>query len=168
MQPIKQFSKILIVIMVIFLVLSISFFNTSCSGKDDKNNDYGPFFKTEIIFPFQGDHVHASTIVELSNGDLLVGWFQGSGERWADDVQIMGARKKNGQKEWSQPFVLADVKDFPDCNPILFLDGKERLWLMWYTVIANQWETSLLNYRISEDYLNMEGSPIWICRKICI
>lgn len=117
--------------------------------------------KSEIIFPFQDEHVHGSTIVALSNGDLLTAWFQGSGERWADDVRIMGARKKSGKDSWSEPFLMADVPAFPDINPILFMDGKDRLWLMWYTVLANQWETSLLKYRISENYLTQSGAPEW-------
>src|SRR5690606_8934971 len=116
-------------------------------------------FKKANLFPLQDDHVHGSTIVELSNGDLLVAWFQGSGERWADDVQILGSRKKSGTEVWSDPFVMADVKEFPDINPVLFVDGKDRLWLIWYTVMANQWETSLLKYRISEDYLETPGAP---------
>ena len=103
------------------------------------------------IFPLVSQHVHGSTIVELPNGDLLAAWFQGSGERWADDVAIMGARLKAGKQIWSKPFIMADVLEFPDINPILFLDPQQQLWLMWYTVIANQWETSLPKYRISKD-----------------
>ena len=68
-----------------------------------------PVFNSEIIIPYQNEHVHGSTIEELPNGDLLAAWFQGSGERWADDVKIFGARKKYGGNEWSEPFVLADV-----------------------------------------------------------
>lgn len=113
------------------------------------------------IFPIQAEHTHGSTIVELPNGDLLSAWFQGTGERWADDVRIMGARLINGQKEWTEPFVMADVPDFPDINPVLFLDTRERLWLVWYTVMANQWETSLLKYRISDDYQQTDGAPNW-------
>lgn len=121
-----------------------------------------PVFRSEAIFPAQNDHTHGSTLVQLPNGDLLAGWFQGSGERQADDVQIMGARKKSGSDVWSAPFLLADVDGFPDINPVLFLDGKDRLWLMWYTVLANQWETSLLKYRISENYADMAGAPEWV------
>jgi len=139
--------------LVMMLVILLFFFCESFAQK--------PFLRTENIFPFQKDHTHGSTIVELPNGDLLVGWFQGSGERWADDVQVMGARKKHGRKEWSRPFVLADVKGFPDCNPVLFLDSGNRLWIMWITILANQWETSLIKYKISEDYLNMAGAPKW-------
>lgn len=69
------------------------------------------------IFPLVAKHVHGATIVELSNGDLLAAWFQGSGERWADDVCIKGARLKKGKDAWSEPFVMVDVPDFPDINP---------------------------------------------------
>ncbi|MEJ2703037.1 MAG: exo-alpha-sialidase [Sedimentisphaerales bacterium] len=113
------------------------------------------------IFPLTTQHVHGSTVVELDNGDLLAAWFQGSGERWADDVAIMGARLHAGTKKWSEPFVMADVPGFPDINPALFIDPQQRLWLVWYTVIANQWETSLPKYRISKNYTQQDGPPEW-------
>lgn len=113
------------------------------------------------IFPLQQQHVHGSTIAECPNGDLIAAWFQGSGERWADDVRIMGSRLKNGTSAWSEPFLMADVPGFPDINPVLFIDQKKELWLAWYTVIANQWETSLLKFRKSRNYMSGEGSPEW-------
>lgn len=113
-----------------------------------------------LIFPYQTKHVHSPTMVELPNGDLLTAWFQGSGERWADDVQIMGSRLTSGDTAWSAPFLMADKPGFPDVNPVLFLDPQQRLWLLWYTVLANQWETSLLTYRISEDY-SSSYAPKW-------
>ncbi len=118
-------------------------------------------YEGQDLFPLIAEHVHGSTIVELPNGDLLVAWFQGSGERWADDVRIMGTRLRAGTGRWSRPFLMADTPGFPDINPILFMDAKDRLWLMWYTVIANQWETSLLKYRLSEDYSNQAEAPRW-------
>jgi len=121
----------------------------------------GEAYQAVEIFPPVSEHVHGSTIVELANGDLLAAWFQGSGERWADDVRIMGARRKAGAARWSEPFLMADTPAFPDINPILFMDAQGRLWLMWYTVIANQWETSLLKYRISEDFQRQAGPPVW-------
>lgn len=116
--------------------------------------------RKQIVFPFQSEHVHGSTIVALPEGDLLAAWFQGSGERWADDVRIMGARLQQGDTTWSETFLMADVEEFPDINPILFMDQDERLWLMWYPVIANQWETSIPMYRISKHY-ETEGAPQW-------
>ena len=117
-------------------------------------------FHGQIIFPYQDEHVHGSTIVELPNGDLLTAWFQGSGERWADDVRIMGSRLLHGDTTWSGPFLMADIVGFPDINPILFLDKGKHLWLMWYAVLANQWETSIPMYRTSENY-NLPGAPEW-------
>lgn len=120
----------------------------------------GVAFTSNLVFPYQDEHVHGSTIVELPNGDLLSAWFQGSGERWADDVKIMGSRLPKGDTAWSETFVMADIPGFPDINPIMFMDQQQRLWLMWYPVIANQWETSIPMYRLSSKY-NTSGVPEW-------
>ena len=128
-----------------------------CTTK--KQIDLNPYQST-IIFPYQDEHVHGSTLVQLPNGDLLSAWFQGSGERWADDVRIMGSRLVKGDTIWSDVFLMADVPGFPDINPIMFMDKQQRLWLMWYPVLANQWETSIPMYRISENYTSA-GPPVW-------
>lgn len=112
------------------------------------------------IFPLTTEHVHGSTLVELPGGDLLAAWFQGSGERWADDVRIMAARRTAGAGRWNEPFVLADTPEFPDINPVLFVDANLRLQLFWYTVIANQWETSLLKIRTA-DAEAQAAAPEW-------
>lgn len=120
-----------------------------------------PEFHSELVFPLQDQHVHGSTITELPGGGLLIAWFEGSGERWADDVRIMGARKNAASEAWSEPFLMADIDGFPDINPVLYVDGRDRLWLLWYTVLANQWDTSLLKYRISSHYAGMDAAPTW-------
>jgi hypothetical protein len=56
---------------------------------------------------------------------------------------------------------MADVPGFPDINPVVFVDMQSRLWLVWYTVMAYQWESSILKYRISENYLQETGAPEW-------
>ncbi len=145
---------------IIFLMVLI--FTVSC--KKDNENIEGKRVKEFLhieLFPTQEEHAHGATIVELPNGDMLSAWFQGHGERWADDVRIMGARLLKGEKQWGEPFVMADVPDFPDINPVLFIDQQETLWLVWYTVIANQWSTSLPKYRLSENYMQKNGAPEW-------
>jgi len=112
------------------------------------------------IFPLQDQHVHSSSIVECPNGDLLVCWFQGSGERKATDVRIRGARRKRDRANWSPAFEMADTPHLADCNPVLFVDPSEKLWLFWIAVQAQRWEHSVLKYRTSTDYLG-EGSPRW-------
>ena len=113
-----------------------------------------------LIFPPIDKHVHGSSSVTLPNGDHLVAWFQGSGERTADDVKIMGARMVKGSKTWSVPFLLADSPDLPDCNPVLFLNDKGKLFLVWIVVEANRWDYSILKFRTSVDY-NKPGAPNW-------
>lgn len=141
---------------LLFAALSSIFFSCENRNDDVRRSD----LQRQIIFPLQDEHVHGSTVVKLPNGDLLAAWFQGSGERWADDVRIMGARRSANDTTWSAPFVMADVNGFPDINPILFMDQQDQLWLMWYPVIANQWETSIPMYRISDHY-DGPGAPQW-------
>jgi predicted neuraminidase len=113
-----------------------------------------------LIFPQQEKHVHGSSLVALPNGDMLVAWFDGSGERTADDVKIMGSRLVKGQKKWSEPFLMADTPHIPDCNPVLFLNNEGKLFLVWIAVQANLWEQSVLRFRTSVDY-EKTGAPVW-------
>jgi predicted neuraminidase len=139
--------------------LAFSFLATGLSNSSNSAEKEG--LVIQHIFPYQQQHCHGSTIVELPNKDLLVAWFQGSGERTSDDVAIIGARYNHKTGNWGEPFVMTDVPVFPDINPVLFIDNQNRLWLSWYTVLAYQWSTSLLKYRISENYQQKEGSPLW-------
>jgi len=117
-------------------------------------------YVAEYIFPFQDQHVHSSSIVELPNGDLLACWFQGSGERTANDVAVRGARLKKGASQWSETFILADTPGHPDCNPTLFINNQYKLHLFWIVVQANRWETSILKTRVSSSY-QKDGAPEW-------
>lgn len=120
-----------------------------------------PEFSGELIFPLEHWHNHSSSIVELPNGDLLVCWFHGSGERTADDVLIRGARWNHTTRKWTEPFTMADAPGFPETNPVLFLDSHQRLFFLWPLIIAHQWETALMKYRISTDYQQASGPPHW-------
>jgi len=71
---------------------------------------------------------HASTIVELKNGDLLAAWFTGTHEGSAD-VTIHGARFTGGA--WNAPFELAHADRVPCWNPVLFHSAGGRLWLYY-------------------------------------
>jgi len=129
----------------------------SCNGI----NAADPQHFAELIFPVEHWHNHGSCIVECPNGDLLVCWFHGSGERKADDVVILGARKVKATGKWTEPFLMGDIPEFPDTNCCMIIDPQERLWLMWPTIQANTWESALMNYTISTDYMNSQGPPKW-------
>ncbi|MGH9338654.1 MAG: sialidase family protein [Acidobacteriota bacterium] len=119
-----------------------------------------PFLESELIFPLEHWHNHASCIVQAPDRSLLVCWFHGSGERQADDVVVLGSRREQGARQWSEPFVMEDVSGYPDTNPAMFIDPQERLWLLWPTILANEWHTALMNYRVSSDY-QKAGTPQW-------
>ena len=119
-----------------------------------------PEYSAELIFPLHPQHNHAPSIVELENGDLLVSWYRGSGERTADDVAVYGSRRKKGESAWSEAFLMADTPGFPDCNTAMMIDSKKRLWLFWPTILAGTWESCITNYRVSEDYAGA-GCPKW-------
>jgi len=134
-------------------VWALATFATMGSGR--------PFFESQLLFAPQTLHNHASCVVECPNGDLLACWYRGSGERGADDVQVLGARLRKREKTWSTPFVLADTPGFPDCNPCMIVDPQKRLWLFWVTILDNHWESALLKVKTSSDFTRTPGPPQW-------
>jgi alpha-L-fucosidase len=86
--------------------------------------------------PFQA--CHASTLVELSSGELLVCFFAGTREA-AKDVSIWLTAKKEGR--WTKPSVIAtgiinDTLRYPCWNPVLF-QAKEGTLFLFYKVGPN-------------------------------
>jgi predicted neuraminidase len=71
---------------------------------------------------------HASTIVELKNGDLLAAWFGGTAEG-KPDVAIWSSRRR--ASEWSAPVEMAREDNIPCWNPVLFHAASGRLWLYY-------------------------------------
>jgi predicted neuraminidase len=115
---------------------------------------------SELIFPLNPQHNHAPGIAELQNGDLIVSWYRGSGERSADDVAVLGARQRKGERVWSEPFTMADTPGFPDCNTSMMVDPNGRLFLFWPVILANSWESCITRFRVSEEPEGI-GSPAW-------
>lgn len=143
-----------------FVLLSVLTLIFAADALAQKAGEFGTIVSSELIFPAQEQHVHGSSVVELPNGDLLAVWFYGSGERTANDVRLMGARLKKGADKWSDVFPMADAPGVPDCNPVLFLNSKGKLFLVWITVLGDRWETSILRCRTSVDYEG-DGPPVW-------
>lgn len=71
---------------------------------------------------------HASTVVELANGELLAAWFGGTQEG-APDVGIWTARRRpNG---WTVPTELVREPHIATYNPVLFHAASGLLWLYY-------------------------------------
>jgi predicted neuraminidase len=82
------------------------------------------FIFTSAPFP----SAHASTIVELPNGDLLAAWFGGTAEG-ASDVAIWASRRT--ARNWSAPFELVREPNIACWNPVLFHSADGKLWLYY-------------------------------------
>ncbi|QDT49092.1 hypothetical protein Pan258_31390 [Symmachiella dynata] len=119
-----------------------------------------PLYEAELVFPGEPKHNHSPGIVETADGDLLVCWFHGVGEKTDDSLVIRGARKKRGADQWSAPFLMADNQNLPDQNCVLFIDPRGKLWLFWISSLDNTSDTYLLKYRTSSDYAG-DGPPKW-------
>jgi len=130
----------------------------AATGRADEPE--GAFHRAELVFPPDARHNHAPGIVECPDGQLLVSWYRGSGERKADDVAVYGARRARDADGWSDPFLMADTPGFPDCNTCLSIDRRGRLWLFWPVILDNRWESAVTHARRSRDYLG-PGAPQW-------
>lgn len=119
-----------------------------------------PTLQSELIFPLRADHNHAPGIVATPDGTLMVSWYRGTGERSADDVAVYGSRRRPGDANWEEAFVMVDTPGFPDCNTCLMLDGQQRLWLFWPVILANSWESCLTHYRVASQFTE-PGPPHW-------
>ena len=102
-------------------LLLAAFSRTPVNAVDEK---VGEFIFDTASFP----SAHASTIVELSNGDLLAAWFSGTTEG-NPDIAIWGARNVSGK--WSLPMELVRERETPCWNPVYFYTNDGRLWLYY-------------------------------------
>ncbi len=71
---------------------------------------------------------HASTLVELANGDLLASWFGGTREG-APDVAIWQSRRTSSG--WSPPREVIREPGIATYNPVLFHSSVGVLWLYY-------------------------------------
>jgi predicted neuraminidase len=111
--------------------------------------------RKEFIFeqaPFAS--CHASTVVELRNGDLFAAWFGGTGEG-KPDVAIWGARRS--AEGWSKPEELVREANTPAWNPVLFHAKTGRLWLYYkFGTNPREWSAG----RRSSDDNGKTWSPV--------
>lgn len=116
-----------------------------------------PFLQSQLIFEPGSvagfPSCHASTLVELPDGELLAAWYAGS-EEGAPDVAELGARLAKGATAWSKPQVLVDTPGKSDGNPVLHVDRLGRVWMFYVTMEGMRrlrWAGCPLKCRVSED-----------------
>lgn len=150
--------RMLRVVTLGIMLLVVSAADLCCSA--DEPAALSPVYTAEFVFPFNPQHNHAPGIAELANGELIISWYRGSGERTADDVAVFGARRKAGADGWGETFLMHDTPGFPDCNTAMMTDAKGRLLLFWPVILANSWESCLTHVKVSEDPSG-DGCPLW-------
>ena len=74
------------------------------------------------------DSSHASTLVQMKDGNILAAWFGGSWEK-GSDVAIWIARRINGI--WEKSRKLVDVRGVAMWNPVLFKKEDEGIILFY-------------------------------------
>jgi len=116
-----------------------------------------PYFHSELIFAPNSlpkfPSCHASTLVELPNGEILAAWFAGT-EEGAPDTAEVGARLAPGAALWSTPAVLVDTPGKADGNSVLHLDRRGRVWIFYVTKerdAPSSWAQCRVKCRISSD-----------------
>lgn len=91
------------------------------------------------------DSGHASTLLELKNGDILAAWFAGSWEKGCD-VAIWAARRRQGV--WEQPRLVCDERGVATWNPVLFRGQDNRILLFYKAGAAiSEWKTYVAESR---------------------
>ena len=82
---------------------------------------------------------HASSLVNLPNGDVLAAWFGGSWEKGPDVAIWMSRRTANG---WGKPYIIADTRGIALWNPVLFCRPDGRVMLFYKEgVTIPEWRT---------------------------
>ena len=71
---------------------------------------------------------HASTVLPLTNGDVLSAWFGGAAEG-KDDVDIWVARRTDNK--WLPAKRITADPLVPHWNPVLFMDENNTVWLFF-------------------------------------
>jgi len=76
---------------------------------------------------------HCSTIIELKNGDLLVGYYAGEGEARPDAAWML-ARRQPKKQHFQLPVCIADTPGKPEGNGVLLQNSDETLLLIYGTM----------------------------------
>lgn len=104
-----------------------------------------PLFTSEFLPVTKTNFVHAATLAELPNHDLLAAWYGGFDEI-DPDVNIFVARLDHGTGRWSPPRPIENgpgvhVKSVG--NPVLFAD-RNGVRLFYVAVILGGWSGSTI------------------------
>jgi predicted neuraminidase len=126
-----------------------------------------PYFDTRFASNNPVDFVHAASVAETGDGNLIAAWFAGSREG-GKDVTIKSTRFNARTNSWSEEVILATPWDTQDAtnrwvkklgNPVITLAPNGRLWVFYVSVAAGGWAASAINSMYSDDLGNSWSQP---------
>ncbi|QDP97083.1 hypothetical protein FOE78_15145 [Microlunatus elymi] len=104
--------------------------------------------------------VHAGTLAQAPNGDLLYAFYGGKSEGSADQNLYL-SRLPKGESTWQKPQLLFDEPGKADGNPILWTDGKV-VHAFFVTIFGHGWEQSSIRQISSVDNGRSWSAPTYI------
>ena len=116
---------------------------------------YARFLNT----PDKPPSVHAGSVTQLDNGDVLAVWFAGSREG-AADVAIYSRRYRADINKWTPPIVITDRERTARelgryirklGNPVIYTDAQGGVWLYYVTVSVGGWAGSSITVKYSDN-----------------
>jgi predicted neuraminidase len=122
---------------------------------DESPGYYARFLNT----PDKPPSVHAGSVTQLDNGDVLAVWFGGSREG-AADVAIYSRRFRADTKKWTPPVVITDRERTAAelgrhirklGNPVIYSDARGGVWLYYVTVSLGGWAGSSITVKYSDN-----------------
>ncbi|MGH9658671.1 MAG: exo-alpha-sialidase, partial [Bryobacteraceae bacterium] len=102
-----------------------------------------------------GKYKHPAAITELSNGDLYLVYYGGSGE-YATDTAVYGSRRKKGRTAWTEPRVIARDPFRSVGNAVVWEAPDGVVWLFYVIRFGDTWSTSRIALKLSRD-----GGETW-------
>ncbi|MFA6448311.1 MAG: sialidase family protein [bacterium] len=128
-----------------------------------------PFYRDGLIFPIGNagfKSCHGSTLIELSNGDILAAWYGGDYER-AHNVKIYAARMNIVTGEWTKPWIIQETPGLSEGNPVLWLSpDKKTVWLFFVTIMKETWNDARMFYKKSTDEGKTWGEHVTLIEKL--
>ncbi len=98
---------------------------------------------------------HPVSIAELTNGDLYLVYYGGSGE-YGDDTWVRGSRLVKGSNHWTRPAIIADTPFRSDGNAVIWQAPDGIVWLFYVNRYGPTWSNSRIKFKISRN-----GARTW-------
>jgi predicted neuraminidase len=134
---------------VVVLVVSLGFLAGAGPALGSDEIRYERVFGPELPDPYK----HPACFTELSNGDLYLVYYGGSGE-YGDDTWVRGSRLVKGVRHWTRPAVIADTPFRSDGNAVVWQAPDNIVWLFYVVRYGPTWSNSRIKYKISRDGAN--------------